>query len=377
MRSRHSALAVFIVALAASVAQAGDIRVVVGVRGDSDVISQLGGRVLYAVGSDAVAASIPAEAIAALRRARQVAYVEVDQVVTMSMAVNDPRSPEQWGLARVQAPEAWDVSAGGVTIAICDTGVDEAHPDLVGKETASVDWTTDTSATRHYHGTHVAGIAAAATNNALGGAGTAPGALILDERVLDSTGAGYDSWVANGMRDGAARGARVVNASLGGRFSSTTGQQGVDDAWAAGAVVCCAAGNSGNTTKTYPGAYANAIAVAASTETDGLASFSNRNGRKDAWVDVAAPGTNILSTLPVSPNYAKPSKYDGSGYGKLSGTSMSTPFASGIAALVWASPLGADNAAVRRQIEGNCDGVLLTYVAKGRVNALKAVTVPK
>ena len=377
MRRRHSLFAALIVAFATSAAQAGDIHVVVGLRGDPEVIARLGGRVRYAVGSDAFAATVPAEAIAALRMSRQVAYVEVDQIVVMSLAVDDPRSPEQWGLAKIQAPYAWDASSGGVTIAICDTGVDESHPDLVGKETASVDWTTDTSAMRHYHGTHVAGIATASTNNALGVAGTAPGALILDERVLDSTGAGYDSWVANGMRDGAARGARVINASLGGRFSSTTGQRGVDDAWAAGAVVCCAAGNSGNSTKTYPGAYANSIAVAASTETDALASFSNRNGRRDAWVDVAAPGTSILSTLPVSPNYTKPSKYDGSGYGKLSGTSMSTPFVSGIAALVWTSPYQADNVAVRRQIEANCDGILLSYTAWGRVNALRAVTVQK
>ncbi len=378
MRHRWSLLALFIVAsVTSSVAEAREIRVVVGLRGEPGIILRVGGRVRHRCGKDSYAATIPAGTIGILRRASQVAYVEVDQVVQMTIAVNDPRSSEQWGLGKVQAPDAWEVSSGGVTIAICDTGIDGSHPDLAGKVTASVDWTTDTTGMRHYHGTHVAGIAAAATNNALGVAGTAPGALLLDERVLDSAGAGYDSWLANGMRDAVARGAKVLNVSLGGRTSSTTGQMAVDDSWAAGAVVCCSAGNNGNQTKTYPAAYANSIAVAASTETDGIASFSNRNGRRDAWVDVAAPGTNILSTLPVSPNFTKPSKADGSGYGKLSGTSMAAPLVSGIAALVWASPFQASNVIVRGQIQGNCDGVLLTYVAWGRVNALKAVTVPK
>ncbi|HEY8769194.1 MAG TPA: S8 family serine peptidase, partial [Thermoleophilaceae bacterium] len=133
---------------------------------------------------------------------------------------NDPLFPHQWGLAQVKAPQAWARGAqgSGATIAIVDSGIDLNHPDLSGKLVPGFDFASGASCAsggqdRNGHGTHVAGIAAATTNNGIGVAGTAPLAQIMPVRVLDEAGNGSSVDVSAGIKWAADQGAQVVNLS--------------------------------------------------------------------------------------------------------------------------------------------------------------------
>lgn len=371
LSSTLATLAGTVLALTASAANAGDLDVIVS--GSSDAVARHGGRVKGPAGRSAFAVRIPAARVAALRADPEVAYVEEDGILSKCSVPNDPLYSNQWGIGKIRANDVWDnISTGlGVVIAICDTGVDFGHEDLGSAVYAG---------SQHFyagaldpHGTHCAGIAAARTNNGLGVAGTAPAAKVYDVRVLDSTGSGSLSTVANGIEFAANSGAKVISLSLGASSGSRTLLSAVSYAWTKGLVICAAAGNSGSSQKFYPAAYTNCIAVAASTSTDGLASFSNRGNK---WVDVAAPGAGIWSTMfPYTDDYGVRHEVF---YESWNGTSMATPFVSGIAALAWSTPgYNASNTKVRAQIEKNCDRILTTYVTWGRVNAYSAVTVSK
>src|SRR4051794_27500909 len=190
-------------------------------------------------------------------------------------APNDPLLDRQWGLSQIKAPGAWSRGAlgAGATIAIVDTGVDLNHPDLRDKLLPGVDLVTDETCTPgaqdlNGHGTHVAGIAAAATNNGIGVAGTAPQAKVMPVRVLNAAGAGTTEDISAGIRWAADHGAQVVNLSLGADVSipllDLSGiSPAVDYAFAHGAVVVAAAGNSTLPFCSDPSASAHAICVAA------------------------------------------------------------------------------------------------------------------
>ena len=301
-----------------------------------------------------------------LKRNLLVEYAEQDYVATKFETPDDPNFSNQWGLTKIEAPGAWDTTHGAsnVDIAIIDTGVNYTHPDLAAKIVASVNCTvssscpTMTTTDPDGHGTHVAGIASASTNNSIGVAGTSWEGRILSVKALDDFGSGYYSWIANAIYWATDNGAEVINMSLGGTSSSTTLKNAVDYAWNHGVVVVAAAGNNGRNRANYPAYYSNAIAVAATDQNDKKASFSNYG----SWVDLAAPGVSILSTYQ-------------SGYNYLSGTSMSTPFVSGLAALLKGQNPGWNNAQVRNQIESTADAIsgTGTYWTKGRINACNAV----
>jgi thermitase len=364
----------------------------------------LGGKtveVIEGIGVEIVSVPAGAEEALAAAYARNplVAYAEPDLVVyaakrptpTATTAptatptptptptpVPDPYFKDQWALentgqtggtpdADIDAPEAWDISKGaGVVIAILDTGMDLDHPDLRSKIVGSADCTSlfrgcransPTAADRYGHGTHVAGIAAAVTDNGQGIAGVAPGALLLNVKVLGDDGTGYVSSIAKGLDWAVANGAKVVNMSFAGGPSQTE-EDAVNRAWEAGAVLVAAAGNEGTDTPVYPAAYDKCIAVAATDNQDQKASFSNYG----AWVKLAAPGEDIISTYPDNT------------YAWMSGTSMASPHVAGVAALVWANG-ATDNYAVRFQIESTADHITGTGTSwvYGRVNACKAV----
>lgn len=301
-----------------------------------------------------------------LRKNSNVSYVEEDFIAQKFEVPNDPRFSDQWGLTKIQAASGWDKTHGGnqVDIAITDTGIDGSHPDLSGKISTSVNCTinsscpTVTSTDVDGHGSHVAGIASAVTNNGTGIAGTAWDGRLMNVKVLDDTGSGYYSWVINGIVFAADNGAEVINLSLGGSSSSSSLREAIDYAWGKGKVLVAAAGNGGSSWRTYPAYYYNTIAVAATDENDRKASFSNYG----TWVDVSSPGTNILST------------YQG-GYEYFSGTSMSTPFVSGLAALLFGQNPGWTNNQVRGRIESTADKIAGTgsYWTYGRINVCKAV----
>jgi len=330
---------------------------------------QAGGKVeglITKIGAQVV--TVPAErgasSLRAYRLHREVRHVEIDSLAQAVDLPNDPYFDEQWGMTKVQAPQAWSLTQGnaGICIAILDTGIDMEHPDLAGKIVASINFSdSDTAdANGHSHGTHVAGIAAAATDNGIGVAGMGHDSSLMNVKVLGDDGCGYYSWVAAGIIWAADNGADVINLSLGGSSPSSTLQQAVDYAWSQGVVVVAAAGNNGNSSPFYPAYYASCVAVGGTDSGDSLKSWSNHGD----WVDVAAPGS-AYSTLPDAL------------YGYKAGTSIASPHVAGLAGLVFSVTTdingnGMLNDEVRTRIETTCDDVGID-VAFGRINAYRAV----
>ena len=303
----------------------------------------------------------------AFREEPLVEYAEPNYVAYALEIPNDPYFWNQWGLTWTQTSDAWNTTHGnsGINISILDTGVDQSHQDLMSKITTNQNFTRSKTADDRYgHGTHVAGIAAAVTNNGLGIAGIGWGCSLMNVKVLGDKGSGKYSWIANGIIWAADNGAKVINMSFGGSRSSDTLKSAVDYAWNKGCVLTAAAGNNSDSTPLYPACYDNCIAVAASDRSDNRASFSNYGD----WVDVAAPGVDIFSTLPDHKN-----RTDQDYYGYMSGTSMAASHVAGMAGLVWATPYGISNTAVRDRIEKHCDPLTGGGVVHGRINVLKAV----
>jgi thermitase len=295
----------------------------------------------------------------------RVAYAEPDFVAEAMGNPDDPQFVYQWGMVKIQAPEAWEMTTGSasINIAILDTGVDLDHPDLASKIISNVNFSSSPTVDDVYgHGTHVAGIAAAMTNNGIGVAGLGYSSTIMNVKVLNDDGMGAYSWLASGIIWAVDNGAKIINMSLGGSSSSSTLEDAVNYAWNNGVVVVASAGNSASTAPSYPAYYNNCIAVAATDANDALASFSNYG----KWVDVAAPGMTIDST------------WNDGGYGCMSGTSMASPHVAGLAALVFATLSDANgngklNGEVRRRIESTCDNTGVGGIAGGRINAYLAV----
>lgn len=250
-----------------------------------------------------------------------VLYVEPNFLLQAADTIpNDPDWGLQYGLINIRAPQGWDLSRGSssVTIAIVDTGVDLNHLDLVGKLVAGYDFVNNDADPQddNGHGTHVAGIAAASTNNALGVAGVSWGAHIMPVKVLNATGGGTYANTASGVIWAVDHGAQVINLSLGGTGPSSVLEDAINYAHSKGAVVAAAAGNGGANFVLYPARYPNAIAVA---RTDSSNHWDGSNYGPE--VDLSAPGTSIYSTVI-------------GGYDYKSGSSMATGFVSGLAAVL-------------------------------------------
>jgi len=274
---------------------------------------------------------------------------------------DDPRLGGQWGLQRTSFQGAWaDARGTGAKVAIVDSGIDKNHPDI-GKISGQRDFVEgDAVANDPYgHGTHVAGIVAALTNNGKGVAGGCPACKLLVARVLDGGGDTTATKLVRGIDWSVANGADVINLSLAGPDNDTL-DRAVGDARTKGAVVVAAAGNEyGATTKRYPAAYQEAIAISATNEKDTLARFSSRGN----WVDLAAPGTNILSTG------------TGGGYYGDSGTSEAAPFVSALAGLLASKGMTAPEIRQRMQTSATDLGTAGDdpNFGHGRINANRAV----
>jgi subtilisin family serine protease len=272
-----------------------------------------------------------------------------------SGAVNDPLFAKQWGLDQIDAPEAWarGVKGAGTVIAVLDTGVDLNHPDLQQKLVQG----TDIAAGKrdcppgpqdeNGHGTHVAGIAAAMTDNGIGVAGTAPDAKIMPVRVLDESGSGTSDDVAAGIRYAADHGADVINLSLGelpvvSQIAPLNAEiaDAIDHAWAQGSLVVAAAGNETFPLCDSPAFEDHAVCVAA-TDSRGLPTYYSNFPNKPDFIGVRAPGgvgsvfceddEDIWSTMWPGSDF---DCGDISGYDTIAGTSMATPFVSGVAAML-------------------------------------------
>ncbi len=263
-----------------------------------------------------------------------VLYAESESVVRASLVPDDPGFGSQWNLERIGMPDAWDVTRGSsdVRIAVVDSGVDLDHPELAGRLDTDADYDfieRDSQADDAYgHGTHVAGIIAAATDNGRGVAGIADGCTILPVRVLDRLGFGWASVMAEGIRYAADQGVDVINISAGDSVDSRVLSDAVDYAVSKGCVIVAAAGNRNSRTLDFPAAYPDVIAVGAVTAGDAKAPYSSYGER----LDIVAPGgeragLQVLSLLPVSAT-------NPAGTGLMHGTSMATPHVAAVAALL-------------------------------------------
>jgi subtilisin family serine protease len=298
------------------------------------------------------------EAIDSLEKSPAIEYVEREVVLEATDTVpNDTLWQDQWGPRRVRAQRAWDATRGSssVVVAVVDTGVAYGHPDLQGLFVPGYDFLNNDADPRddHGHGTAVAGVIAARTQNHEGQAGMCWKCSVMPVKVLDRNGSGPSSTIAAGIVWAVGHGARVINLSLGGPGTTQALQDAVAFAASHDVIVVAAAGNSGSSTRFYPAAYAGALSVAATTSSDNLYNWSNR-GRD--WVQVAAPGCNVAPLR-------------GGGYGNFCGTSSATPIVSGIVALALSLDpgLGKDSLeqALRKTARQGIGGV-----EYGRVNAI-------
>ncbi|RME28685.1 MAG: PKD domain-containing protein, partial [Candidatus Zixiibacteriota bacterium] len=258
-------------------------------------------------------------------------YIEPDRPVHM-IAQTVP-----WGITAVkaQAAHARGVKGAGVKVGVIDTGIDHAHPDLAANYAGGIDYVNGDNDPMddNGHGTHVSGTIAA-IDNTIGVLGVAPAAKLYGIKVLDANGSGTFSNVIAGIDWAAANGMNVVNMSLGASVGTSGLQTACDNAYAAGVVICAAAGNDYGGPVSYPAKYSSTIAVSAVDQNNNLAFFSN----KGPEVEVTAPGVGIYST------------YFGGRYATLDGTSMATPHAAGVCALIWSTGQFNTAAAVRNQL---------------------------
>lgn len=330
-----------------------------------------------ALGSDVVVASQKLDRAGAETLMRRLAadpnveYVEVDRRMHRAMVPNDPRyAADQWhyqapiaGRYGINLPTAWDRATGaGIVVAVLDTG-STAHSDMQGQTVAGYDFIADVATandgngrdnnpadtgdwceageTSSWHGTHVAGTIAAATNNAAGVAGVAYGARVQHVRVLGRCG-GYTSDIADGMiwaSGGAVAGvpanptpAKVLNLSLSGAGAcDRTSQDAINSAVARGATVVVAAGNDGRDTSRFSPSSCNNVVVVGASSRDGVRVIRPNwwSSNYGAAVDIAAPGMDIMST--VNTGQQAPGA---EGYEAWDGTSMATPHVAGVVALM-------------------------------------------
>ncbi|MEM9610456.1 MAG: S8 family serine peptidase, partial [Actinomycetota bacterium] len=254
-------------------------------------------------------------------------------------ALSDPRRDDQWSLDVTGAESAWPMSDGtGTVLAVIDTGVRASHEDLQGRLLPTIDLLdgrVDGDEADHFHGTHVAGIAAANAGNGLGISGVAPGVQILPVRALGANGTGTTGTVAEGILRAVEEGADVINLSLGAPAPSSVINTAIDYAVQQDIVVVAASGNSalhGNP-QIWPAALDGVLAVGSIDASGNRSSFSSYG----SYIDVVAPGSQVLSSQHDSDD----------DYGSASGTSMAAPHVAAAAAIVRSIDPGLSEAEVR------------------------------
>lgn len=312
---------------------------------------------------------VPAQALeqvkAALAHNPHVEFVERNFLAKSGSTPNDPFFGPQWHLSKISAPQGWDLSTGAsdVAIAIVDSGVDPAHPDLGAKLVPGYNFLNNTADTHDVlgHGTAVAGSAAASSNNGIGVSGVAWNNPIMPLVVLDANDYASYSNIARAITYAADRGVRIINVSIGGTSPSSTLQSAVTYAWNKGALVFVSAMNNGTSTPTYPAACANAIAISSTDSSDNRSSFSSYG----SWITLAAPGSYIYTTN------------NGGGYGAWNGTSFSSPIAAGLGALILSLNPSLTNEQVKNIMLQSADDLGAAgfdqYFGNGRINVVKSL----
>jgi subtilisin family serine protease len=357
---------------------ASGVPVLVG--GDARVVAAAGGTVtgrIAPLGVVQVRFATPAAAargVALLRATPGVRWAEPEVTFHADAAPSDPLLRRQWGLAKIGAPRAWDREVGTsnpVTVAILDTGIAFGHPDLQGRTAAGLDVVNNDTdpVDDQFHGTHVAGIVGAATDNRVGVAGVSWGAKLLAEKVLNSKGSGGTCGIAAAMVHAVTNGAKVLNLSLGSTTAACPAviTEAVAYATKRGALVLASSGNkaqSGNPVQ-YPAGCDGVVAVGATDVHDKAAKFSTHH----PYVALSAPGVDVLSTYRGSNGSSE--------YAILSGTSMATPYAAGLAALLFAAHPDWTPAQVTARMEGTASDLgprgRDEWFGYGRIDARRAL----
>ncbi|HSR51783.1 MAG TPA: S8 family serine peptidase [Acidobacteriota bacterium] len=303
------------------------------------------------------------EAVArALSRNPQIQFAELDWLIEPEVTTaNDPMFDNAWHLSRIRAPEAWDLSVGqGITVAVLDTGVDPDHPDLSPQLVPGwnlYDNNADTSDV-YGHGTKVAGVVAALSNNGLGVTSIAWSARVMPVRISRPDGAAYVSTIAQGLTWAADHGADVANISYRVSHYSSV-RSAAEYLRSLGGITVVSAGNSHGYEAFAPNP--SVLAISATTSSDALASFSSYG----EYVDLSAPGSGIWTTT------------NGGGYGAPSGTSFSSPVTAAVVALMMAvnpslTPPQLEDLLFSTALDLGASGYDI-YFGHGRVDAAAAV----
>lgn len=254
---------------------------------------------------------------------KDVEFAEPNYLLLPNRMPNDPLYTRyQWNLPLIKADKAWDINLGkaNIIVAVVDTGVDLNHHDFKNKLVQGYNVLTDTNKPLddNGHGTHVAGIISASTNNTIGIAGVSWNNKIMPIKAIGAEGTGSSFDIAKGIRWAADHGAHVINMSVGNYHPSGILQEAIRYAYNKGLVLVAASGNDNTSQPSYPAAYPEVISVAAVDQQAHRAEFSNYGN----YVEVAAPGVDI------------PSTYIYDEYAALSGTSMACPHVAGLAGLI-------------------------------------------
>lgn len=312
---------------------------------------------------NAISADIPQESMDIIRKSPNVEYIEIDEKVFAHVPIGTCQPVQvlkqtiPWGIERIgsRLVNAVGNTGKGIKVGILDTGIDYNHEDLknnyrggynfVGNNNNPID---DNS-----HGTHVAGIIAAEDND-IGVVGVAPDAYLYSVKVLafDSTGSTSD--IVSGLEWSIDNGMQIINMSLGSEDDSISVSRAINNTYNAGILIVAAAGNSGNAVGKgdnvdFPAKYNSVISVGATDKNDKRANFSSTG----TALEISAPGVGILSTLNGNRNR----------YGTLSGTSMSCPHVTGVAALIMSAEPGITNTRVRIRMQTTAQN--MTNVSKG------------
>ena len=306
-------------------------------------------------------------------------YTVPNHIYKPMMSVNDTQFSNQWALQKIQAPSAWDISTGNSNqkIAVIDTGVNGLHQDLLGKVDAGYAFLdggstqypilANTDSDELDHGTGIAGVIAAVTNNAKGIAGINWQAQIVPIKIFSSSSQAYSNDLARAIIWAANNNIKIINMSIGGDNNDPVINDAVNYAYNLNCVIIGSSGNN-NSRVEYPAKYSKVIAVGTTNNNDVRSDYSNYGEE----LDLVAPGDNILLLKDSALNNE---------YEYASGTSVSGAFVSGLASLLLAQHPNYSNLEIESLIKLYADKVpsmngqnFTNYYGYGRINAYKSLT---